>query len=503
MKIDVVSVKEKKSIGFKEEKTLLDVLRKNDIFINATCGGNGTCGKCKVRIIDNIPDVNKTEVNFLTEEEIKDGVRLACLHKPKNGMVIEVDNKREYNIVADFNLKNLAKKSNYGFRYAVAIDIGTTTVVVVLIDMYTSKVISIESFVNPQQKYGADVISRINYFAESDSEVQTDVIKKYINNSINKCCAKSQIDINQIEKIVISGNTTMQYLFQGFDPFELSVAPFNASKKQKHRYNYEDIFNSKIDCEVIVLPSISAYIGADIVSGMFYLKDDMFKHKSILIDLGTNGEIVLFDGENIYCASTAAGPALEGASIKDGVGGVEGAISNFQIKNNISSFSTIGDVTPIGICGSGIIDIMAELLKNEYVDVSGRFEKGEFKITNNISFYQKDIREVQLAKSAIRSGIEVLLNEANLKEEEIEYVYIAGGFGKHINIEKAAIIGIISKKWLGKTKVIGNSSLGGAIHYLFDKDADIKIDKLIDDCIYIELSLDERFNKYFIENIGF
>ena len=297
----------------------------------------------------------------------------------------------------------------------------------------------------------------------------------------------------------------MLYILQNLNPHELAVSPFTATHKDMYIYKYSELFSSYLNSKVILLPCVSAYIGADITSGMYFLGKELLNRKILFIDLGTNGEIVLSDGINIYCASAAAGPAFEGASIKDGVGSIDGAICNIKIANEEVTYNTINNKEPVGICGSGIIDVTAEGIKNALIDKTGKLEE-KIEITKadkNICFYQKDIREIQLAKSAIHSGIKVLLDEAGIDINEVKKLYLAGGFGKHINIENACKVGIIPSTMKDRTEVVGNSSLGGAVKYLLDSNSKDEVMQIINGCKYVELSMDMRFNNYFIENMGF
>ncbi len=506
MKIKVISENTQKTLVVEEENTLLDILRQRGYNVPALCGGNGTCGKCKIKIENQILDVKKAEQKHLSEEQINNGYRLACLHKPKEDMIIRVEEKKNYKIVSDFDANKIGRinKRNTTKLYSIAIDIGTTTVAVSLLNTNTGKVIYNTTFLNPQQQYGADVISRIDYVNKTKNNVLTELITNNIDKAIRTSCSIKKVNKEHIQNVVIVGNTTMLYLLQQFNPYELAVSPFTATHKDMHIYRYNSLFSDFLECQVILLPCVSAYIGADITSGMYFLGNEILNKKIIFIDLGTNGEIVLSDGEYIYCASAAAGPAFEGASIKDGVGSIDGAICNIKIENEKIEYSTINNEEPVGICGSAIIDVTAECIKHSLVKRTGKLKKDKIKITeNNICFYQKDIREVQLAKSAIFSGIKVLLDEAKLNFNDIEKLYLAGGFGKHINIENACEVGVIPKEMKNKTEVVGNSSLGGAVKYLLDSNSKDNVNKIINKCKYVELSMDMRFNNFFVENMGF
>lgn len=504
MNIIVKSKNIEKSIKIDETTTLLEILRKNGFNIPALCGGNGTCGKCKIKILTKIPVATKLEKEHLSESELNSGIRLSCLHKPDDGMIIEINDKKNYNILSDFDVKKLYNKViSSNKKYSIAVDIGTTTVAIAFLNLCTGEIIYNKTFLNPQQQYGADVISRIDYINNSKTNTLTKLIVDNIDNSIKECCIKNKISSDEIGDIIIVGNTTMLYILQNLNPHELAVSPFTATYKDMKTYKYCDLFSSYLNSKVILLPCVSAYIGADITSGMYFLGKELIDKKILFIDLGTNGEIVLSNGKNIYCASAAAGPAFEGACIKDGVGSIDGAICNIKIEDKEIKYNTINNKEPVGICGSAIIDITAEGIKNSLINETGKLENKKIQITKDISFYQKDIREVQLAKSAIYSGIKVLLDEAGININEIEKLYLAGGFGKHINIENACKVGIIPSAMKDKSETVGNSSLGGAVKYLLNTSSRDKVYQIINKCRYVELSMDKRFNNYFIENMGF
>lgn len=312
----------------------------------------------------------------------------------------------------------------------------------------------------------------------------------------------------------IAGNTTMLYFLIGLECDYLSFVPFNTVTISKLKYDYKDIFGDDfLNCIVTMLPGISAYVGADILSGMLYCGFDKIDKISMLIDIGTNGEMAIGTKDKILCLATAAGPAFEGANITCGTGSIKGAISKVNIDKDNIEYKTIKDAKPVGICGSAVIDLTAECLNNFIIDDTGRFDTIKYKDSlifiakdeNNrdIIFNQKDVREVQLAKSAIRSGIEILIKEFNCCYEDIETVFIAGGFGNYMDIENAVRIGLIPEQLKGKIKSIGNSSLGGAIKYLINIDSDREIDNIVGKTKYIDISSNTFFNDLFIENMMF
>jgi len=407
------------------------------------------------------------------------------------------------------------------FVFGVAVDIGTTTVVCYLVDLIQKKVVDYYSFINPQRKFGADVISRIDFAREKEDGLfilQNEIINA-LNTAIKVLVDRNSISTEDIVRIVIVGNPTMLHLLLGVDPQTIAISPFVPVFTERIYAKPADI-GLKINQAgtVEVLNSISAYVGADIVAGVLSTK--MYKNPriSLLLDLGTNGEMVLGSSSFMLACSTAAGPAFEGVNISCGMGAVEGAIDSVKIENGKVHFTTIGAKWPIGICGSGIVDAIAYMLKEGIIDETGKFcDKNEtykeylkevngqqaFFITDSVYITQKDIREIQLAKAAISAGIKTMIQHANVTEDEIENVYLAGGFGNYINPRSAVEIGIIPKKLQDKIVAVGNSAVAGAVLVLLSSKAAIEAQSLCKNVNYIELSNSQDFNQFFIESMIF
>ncbi|MCR4891410.1 MAG: ASKHA domain-containing protein [Lachnospiraceae bacterium] len=259
-------------------------------------------------------------------------------------------------------------------------------------------------------------------------------------------------------QIIVSGNTTMQHLLEGLPCKGLGVAPYSPVDISLHPFQ-----------NMILLPGISTFVGADIVSGILSCGMDLGEDICLFVDLGTNGEIVLGNRDRLICASTAAGPAFEGGNISCGVAGIPGAIDRVDIIDHIVRYTSLGGRKPVGLCGTGVLEVTYELLKSGIMDETGLlsdpyFEKG-FRITGDVIFRMEDIREVQLAKGAVRAGIETLIESYGIHYGNIQKLYLAGGFGKKLNIRKAAGIGLIPFELLERTEAVGNSSLKGAVEF--------------------------------------
>lgn len=392
--------------------------------------------------------------------------------------------------------------------YGIGIDVGTTTLAIALIDLPDEKVIDIYKCMNPQKAYGADVISRIQYANEHDDGMMTKIIHDAILNGIGSLMDKNLVAAKQIVEVAIAGNTTMQYLLAGINPLGLAVSPFLTTYLDRIKVPFVQLFHSELlSCEVVLMPGLSAYIGADILAGIYATGLEQRPGKYLFIDIGTNGELVIQANGRLICVATAAGPAFEGANITCGMGSLEGAICGVTLEDDDFQLEIIGDGEPKGICGSGLVDLMALCLERGLVDETGRLVEGQSiavaKESDAISLYQNDIRELQLAKAAIAAGIEVLLQECGCTVGELDGLLLAGGFGHHLNVDNAIRIGLLPDGLKEKTKVIGNSSLAGSIKYLLEKGSGSGLAAIKDKCDYIELSTNLKFFDYFIDHMNF
>lgn len=420
--------------------------------------------------------------------------------------------------------------------YGIAVDIGTTTVAAYLVDFNTGSVIDVESALNSQKVFGADIISRIEYSMkepEKRKEMQNKILIE-----IGELCFslgdKNGISMDNVYSVVLAGNTSMLHFAFGVDASGIAVAPFVPGFLGAVGMFSHELEAFPFHCLVYSLPSISAYIGADIVAGilatLMYEREEL----SLFVDLGTNGEIVLGNREKLYACSTAAGPAFEGAHITCGMGGISGAIDSVVIEDGSLRFTSIGNGKALGICGSGIVDLMAELLKSGMVDYTGRLMNAEEvkdgktafllsrlkkddEITSlqiasasengkEILFTQKDIREIQLAKAAVAAGIMTLLHRAGRETGEIDHVFLAGGFGNYISTRSAAEIGLIPAELLDRTESVGNTAALGAITCALTSSSEKDFNAcrgIADLTEYVELSGNTFFNAKFLEEITF
>ena len=509
MKIVIDNGKIKKEVNYKKKESVLDVLRDNEISITSNCNGKGTCGKCKVKLINATSKPTVTDNVLLNEAELLDGYRLACKTQIEDNMVInctEID--YDYSIINN-TIYNINKNNKTSDNYGIAIDIGTTTVAMSLVDIDNTCVIDNYSFINKQRNYGADVVSRIEYATKGNLNKLNEIIINDLLNGIKKLVNNKQ---KKIKHIAISGNTVMEHILMKEPVDSLGTFPFEPNISKMIEKPFEELFNSDfLNCDVIIMPVISGYIGGDSVSSIYYTNIHLSNRGKMIIDIGTNSEIIVGSKNNIKCTAAAAGPAFEGGNIGAGVGSVSGAIDSLVYKGRKFKYSTINNISPIGICGSAIIDFIAEGLRNNWISSEGKLENeynnrdvviGITDIGKPIIITQNDIREIQLAKSAIYTGIKLLLEEIDINK--IEEVYIAGGMGTNINLESAFRMKLLPKELESKVVSIGNSSLGGAIKLILNIDTGKKeIKKIAKTAKSLLLGEIKEFESEFINNIDF
>lgn len=418
----------------------------------------------------------------------------------------------------------IAEKGKDG--YGLAVDIGTTTIVAMLWDLKTGQISGTEAITNSQNKYGMDVISRTAYCEDDESGLYN--LRNELAACINVLLVKLQAERLNIVKAVICGNTTMSHIAAGLSPVGLARVPFTPAYKGMLRLSAEDMgINIAKDAEVILIPNIAGHVGGDITAGAIAARMHRKDRLTLFIDIGTNGEILLADGKTCYACSTAAGPAFEGASIRCGMRASDSAIEKIRIENDEVRFETIGPVPPTGICGSGIIDGIAQMLDAGIIDDTGRLvssdeiespelkerivqidEKNAFVIVarengEDIVITQNDIREVQLAKAAVAAGINLMLADAGKNVWDIETVYVAGAFGSYIDKRSAVRIGLLPDVSLDIIESIGNAAGTGTSMALMSS---VELDEMKDfaeKVNHVDLAGKEEFQMEYITEMMF
>jgi len=482
-----------KELKVNDRTPLIDVL--HEFGIEFPCGGKGTCGKCKVRILDGEISITQQHQQKLEKLDLASDWRLACLSSCTDEITLEIE---------QFNHLILADESEFDFSpregFGVAVDLGTTTIVAQLIDLSSAKVLAVETMLNPQLKFGADLISRIQACMDGHATEMTQIIRSSFRIMIELMLKKHNLEL---QKVVLVGNTVMQHIFSDSDVTPLSVYPFHAGNLGLRAFNPVELgWNFKVKEKVQFYPSIGSFVGSDILAGIAATGLHRRENYIALIDLGTNGEIVVGNKNQIVCASTAAGPAFEGANISMGMRAVTGAISSLNMFAGKIEASVIGNTAPKGICGSALIDAIAILRKMELIGIFGEINSGEkhIQLAGKVILTQKDINEFQLAKAAIAAGLTILANQLSIDLADIEEIYIAGAFGNYINIENIVATGMIELP-AEKIHKMGNTALIGAKMFLF---SDIGItDEILTRTRHINLEGDPNFQDIYVDKMLF
>ena len=409
--------------------TLLQAQIDAGLHPDAPCAGHGTCGKCHVLVDGQKISACQTAVD-----------RDMTVHTAAGQTVSVPDREPAVPVIPDG-----------ADDYVLACDVGTTTVAVYLLDGRTGALLAEQSAINPQCAFGADVISRIQHALGGGAEELKTAISGTLRALCAEAAAQAGIDPAAITRAAIAGNTAMHHLLLGIDPRPLVTPPYMPAVRRAM-----EIGSTR------VLPNIAGFVGGDTVGCMAATRFDQKEELTLLLDIGTNGEMVLGDRNRRVACSAAAGPAFEGAKISCGMRGTEGAVEHVFPENGTLSCSVIGGGEPKGLCGSGLLDLVAALLETGIIDESGRMEEETFSLCPNVTLTQKDIREVQLAKAAIRAGIELLCAHLGRRPEEIRRVLLAGAFGSSMNPASACRIGMIPPVLRDRIHAIGNAAGAGA-----------------------------------------
>lgn len=601
--VEVVTAGKREVLPAAKGKNLFSLLVEKGVMVPHACGGNKTCGKCRVRILEGSPpSVSVEEKLTLSQQDLSRGIRLACcvdihqdmvlslkeeelrgrvlstgvdlpvISQPKVRLITipwasgSLTDQRDHAarilgilqmnylkvslaavrsipavlsesgdflgvIIHDGNeILGVSARPEEHLCYGIALDIGTTTLAAALVNQTSGTIVRTVTALNPQKQYGADVITRIQYASNTEDGLQhlQQAIVTAVNQLISRLCTDAGIRRDHIYEMTAAGNTTMLHLLLGVPCESIAAAPFipgfTASVQLKAhslgiRINPEGYF--------VTLPAVSAYIGGDTTGAILATRLFQSDSMALLLDIGTNGEIVLGSKNRMIACSAAAGPAFEGSGVRFGTGGIEGAIDHVKLSGECS-YSTIGDKPPVGICGSGIIDVIAGLIRTGIVDSTGRFRGLEVQESDQVSralmeritmvdgkpvfmiapeqgiyLTQKDIREIQLAKSAIRSGIEILMGAAGIGYSDITTVFLAGGFGNYMDIQGAVTIGLIPEALGERCVLVGNAALSGAAMTLMNVEEADRMTLMHQEIEYIEMSGASLFEEAFIRNLGF
>jgi uncharacterized 2Fe-2S/4Fe-4S cluster protein (DUF4445 family) len=584
---------------------VFDAASWNGIAIDSTCGGHGTCKKCKVRVVEGELPVSAVDPRAFTPDQLNDGWRLACRAPARGELVIEVpplqtrpkaalvgvgrhvilrpsvqkrhlvleepsleDQRSDLRRVTDAlddleprvelpvlrTLGKVLREANFDVtavvcddvlidlepgdttarRFAMAFDLGTTTVVATLLDLETGQPAAVQSMLNRQQPFGADVISRVS--ATMLDEGALDALQGRAQETLaqltQEVCAEAGVDPGEVYEITICGNVTMTQLALGMDPEPLSMAPFIVTTHEFPQLLAADLgVPVHARAPAFVFPSLGAYVGGDIVSGMLATGLTRDKRIRLFIDVGTNSEIALGNQDGVVATAAPAGPAFEAAQIRCGMRAAEGAIEGVSVGEGDMALEVIGDVDPIGLCGSGLVDAVAELVHVGLLDQSGRYvddgkaaeispslaprltKIGDERVfvlhwrgedpADSIYLTQRDIRELQFAKASIATGWRILFGELGMEPEDVSQVLLAGSFGQYLAPASAVRIGLVPRVALPRIVSAGNVAGEGSKIAALSLRERAEARSIVNEVRYVELSGRSDFNDAFIDQLAF
>jgi uncharacterized 2Fe-2S/4Fe-4S cluster protein (DUF4445 family) len=466
------------------------------------CGGKGRCRGCRIRVLRGQLPVTPEDGRMFSEAELGAGWRLACQASAESDLTLELA-QWEAAILADH-------ASNYQFMpregLGVAVDLGTTTLVAQLVDLSTGHVLGARMALNAQARHGADVMSRIEHALTGPGlEKLRDLIRTQIGRMVRELSEGVGERAGTLTQVVIVGNTVMHHLFCGVDVTPLSRTPFEPAHDGLRVFQARELgWLLPGNPEVRFLPCLGGFVGSDILAGILATRLHESEALRVLIDLGTNGEIVVGNRDRLLCASTAAGPAFEGARISMGMRAATGAISEVRVNGGQFHCHVLGHTAPRGLCGSGLVDAVAGGLELGWIRSTGRLAQGQsFLVAAPVLLTQGDIRELQLAKGAIAAGVRILVKAWGATMEEVTQVGLAGAFGNYINRASARRIGLLEFP-LEKVEAIGNTALLGAKLALFSQpNSEGECAKVLKKTQHISLHEDPEFQETYAEQMGF
>ncbi len=493
MKHKIVILPGEKVVLAEDGENLLQILAAHGYALAAACGGKGSCGKCRVRLVSG-------QVAGTTPDG--HGEILACRASVCGDVTLALSQASGSGLdhFAEHPIKGAAE------GLGAVLDIGTTTLALCLIDLSTGEVLEKCSALNPQGVLGADVLSRIEAWGKGKGALLQSLLLERVRGMLAQVCGAGR----EISCLTVAANTTMLHLFLGVDPTPIGVYPFTP---QFTDTQWVDGLTLGLPVgRVCLLPSVSGYIGSDVTAGALACDMDRTDATRLFVDIGTNGEILLSHKGALYATSTAAGSAFEGACIECGMGGVSGAVDHVTVADGELILGTVGGTHPRGICGSGLIDLVACLLREGLIDESGAFEGSDsplashmrgdrFYLCEDVYLSQKDIRQYQLAKSAIVSGILTLLDACGVRADEVERVLIAGGLGYYMNVEAAAQTGLLPRALCTRTESVGNTALAGARLCLVDAEGLPRTERLARATRVVELGGSAAFSEAYMMNM--
>ena len=500
--------------------TVLEGLRQGGFqHVEAPCGGSGRCGRCLAEVTGAVSPVSDREHALLAPGE---GRRLVCLTLVEGDCAVVLPEGGEQTAVEGAGSRFRPDGTETGL--GAAVDIGTTTVVLYLYDRKTGERLAVASGGNAQRSFGADVISRIQYTLEHEDglTVLRDAIREQLRTLLAQSCGQAGRRTDEVTALTVAGNTVMEHLLTGLSPAGIAVAPFTPASLFGETVTADEWgLGTAPGARLYLMPCVSGYVGGDITAGLMAVGAAESERPVLFVDVGTNGEMALGDRGGLTCCSTAAGPAFEGASVSCGMAAASGAIDKVWLEEGDIRCSVIGGGEPRGVCGSGLVDALAVLLRLEIVDETGRLlpadeapeefadrlegegSETRFRLAGDVWISAGDVRKLQLAKAAVAAGIQTLMEQKHVKEDDLSAFYLAGGFGSYLRPESAAAIGLFPAALLPKLKVVGNSAGAGASAALLSGEARAALERVTQRCAYLELSGRADFSDAYLENMMF
>lgn len=475
---------QKTRISVADGTRLLDALKEAGFYPDAPCGGQGLCGKCKV---------------------LADGQQvLACKTQVHRDMTVTLPSESNLQILH----RGILEEQTMGpvaEGHLLAFDIGTTSLVCFLLDGKTGQELSQSSMQNPQVSFGADVISRVQAALRGELGELTRLIREGMTKLILEVCESAQISPDEIGVVSVVGNPAMQQLFLGIDPKNLAQVPFGPVLTEGKAVPCGSYLSLCPRAKLLIVPDISGYVGADTLGCLLATKLYEKEEITLLVDIGTNGEMVLGNKDRMVACSTAAGPALEGANIRCGMRGTRGAIDHVWLEQGKPCYSVIGGGQAEGICGSGLVDAVAVGLKLGLVNKRGRIENEEhiFRLTDRVYLTQEDIRQVQLAKGAIHAGILLMAKSLGIGLSDIQKVQLAGAFGSYLDPKNACRMGLLPEQLQDRIEAVGNAAGSGAKLLACDQKLLPLTQELVNRIAFLELATLPEFTKTFAKSMLF
>lgn len=506
-------------ISLKEPEAFLSILRREKIYFPLACGGRGTCGKCRIRVIRGHLPATDEDQHFFTERELQEGYRLGCQAIITESCEISfqelqketgffVPSTQTANVMDATKDKNRLQGVSENHGWSIAVDIGSTTIVMVLVHSDTGQIVREYCGLNHQRSYGADVMARIQAAVDGQGKEMQALIRQDLAEGLMALLGTMDEDIDQI---VIAGNTTMLHLLRGYECSRLASYPFQPKNLNFETLSTEELLgrcplldNSQLkNTKITLMAGFSAFVGADIVAGIWGCGMMQEEKPHLFLDLGTNAEMAVGNKDGLIVSSAAAGPAFEGGQLSCGTGSIPGAVRDVHIQYGLVRYETIGKKKPVGICGTGLVAAVAEMRRCGILDDSGRLNRryaarGLEIVPGKIVITQADIREYQKARAAIRAGLEILVEKSGYRMEEIQSLELAGGFGSQMDILKAVDAGLIPESLKDRVHVLGNAVIRGLCAYIMQPDQE-DIQSMIDKTREISLANQRNFTKIFLE----